>query len=64
MTRKDYRLLAAALRDARPRPVKTDPDASRVALMTWEATVDSIVAALAGANASFRRDYFEEAAGL
>lgn len=54
MTRKDYKLIAAALREAKP-------EGDNMALATWQLTVNNIATALAGDNPRFDYQIFLKA---
>ena len=65
MTRKDYRIIAAALRHVKPSNPLTTPKEHAKALeymgKEWSWTVDSIATALEQDNPRFNRVRFNEA---
>ena len=69
MSRKDYRVIARALADARPIPGMFDGcdgnthDAYRRAESVWRHLVEELACALASDNPRFRFDKFREACG-
>ena len=58
MTRKDYRVIAAALAVVRPNRYDDDSYDLSPAYRTWAATRDSMADALAEDNPRFDRDLF------
>lgn len=63
MTRKDYRLIAGALRAAKPNTSQVPGPVGSAALDTWEIAVEVICGALEGDNDAFDADKFYEACG-
>lgn len=57
MTRKDYKLIAEGLANAKP--TTTGPE-----LATWQRTVACVSRSLIGTNDRFDRNRFEQATGL
>lgn len=62
MTRKDYILIAAALRE--PLQAFDDPAQTHAALCVWEETARNIARALGRDNPRFDGDRFLKAAGV
>lgn len=60
MTRKDYELIAAALRAAKP-AIRGTPAKYGERLGAWAASVESLAAALKGDNPRFDPDRFVDA---
>lgn len=62
MTRKDYILIAAALRFVKPEPLAGQPVESAIT-NTWENTVSNVASTLARDNARFDSGRFLAACG-
>lgn len=62
MSKKDYILLARALKDSKPETTGIQND-DYILLKSWNCTVENIAFALAEDNARFHRNTFLTAAG-
>lgn len=63
MTRKDYKLLAAAFAATKPAPCTFGPDHTRASVEQWQKDVNEIAIALQSDNPNFDRVRFIKACG-
>lgn len=63
MSKKDYELLAKALKDSKPQKYPLEGDRLQVALVQWNSTVEIIAFDLANNNIRFNRNKFLSACG-